>query len=88
MADYPAGTVLTSTMDAPADSTLDPTSEAPAVVTVMVVRDPGPWFPEVLDALAAQDHPNLAHLFVDASTTTGPTEAIASSIDHSSLCSM
>jgi len=83
MADYPAGTVLTSTMDAPADSTLDPTSEAPAVVTVMVVRDPGPWFPEVLDALAAQDHPNLAHLFVDASTTTGPTEAIAARLPGS-----
>ena len=29
----------------------------------MVVHDPGPWFDEVVGALAAQDYPNLQTLF-------------------------
>ncbi len=35
---------------------------APPVVAVMVVHDPGPWFTEVLRALAAQDYSNLKSL--------------------------
>ena len=30
----------------------------------MVVHQPGDWFDDVLDALAAQDYPNLRHLFL------------------------
>ena len=37
---------------------------APPVVAVMVVHQPGPWFEEVLDALAAQDYTNLKNLFL------------------------
>jgi GT2 family glycosyltransferase len=39
---------------------------APPVVSVVVVHDPGAWFDEVLAALAAQDYPNLRHLFIVA----------------------
>jgi GT2 family glycosyltransferase len=43
----------------------DPTAQAaPPVVAVMVVHEPGPWFDEALDALAAQDYPNLRCLFL------------------------
>ena len=41
-------------------------SLAPPVVAVMVVHQPGPWFEEVLDALAAQDYANLKSLFLVA----------------------
>ena len=44
-------------------------SEAPPVVVAMVVHEPGPWFGEVLDALANQDYPNLRHLFLVTETT-------------------
>ena len=37
---------------------------APPVVAVMVVHQPGPWFEEALDALAAQDYSNLKNLFL------------------------
>ena len=39
-------------------------SLAPPVVAVMVVHQPGPWFEEVLDALAKQDYGNLRNLFL------------------------
>ncbi len=39
---------------------------APPVVGVLVVHDPGPWFDEVLYALAHQDYPNLNLLFLVA----------------------
>ncbi|MCU1344946.1 MAG: hypothetical protein JWL70_1212, partial [Acidimicrobiia bacterium] len=68
---------------APDPTGTDTGTGAPAVVTVTVVRDPGPWFGDLLDSLAAQDYPNLAHLFVDASTTAGPTEAIAARLPGS-----
>jgi GT2 family glycosyltransferase len=37
---------------------------APPVVAVVVVHEPGPWFDEVLAALAEQDYPNLRRLFL------------------------
>jgi GT2 family glycosyltransferase len=37
---------------------------APSVVCVVVVHEPGEWFDETLAALAAQDYPNLRHLFL------------------------
>lgn len=36
----------------------------PSVVSVMVVHEPGDWFDETLHAMAAQDYPNLRHLFL------------------------
>jgi GT2 family glycosyltransferase len=38
---------------------------APPVVAVVVAHDPGPWFDDVVDGLAAQDYPNLRVLFLD-----------------------
>ena len=38
---------------------------APPVVAVVVAKDPGEWFDEVLGALAAQDYPNLSVLVID-----------------------
>lgn len=51
---------------------------APAVVAVMVTRNPGAWFDEALDALAAQDYTNLAVLVIDAASDEDPTGRIAS----------
>lgn len=36
----------------------------PSVVSVMVVHQPGDWFDETLEALAAQDYPNFRQLFL------------------------
>lgn len=36
----------------------------PSVVSVMVVHQPGDWFEETLEALAAQDYPNFRLLFL------------------------
>lgn len=40
------------------------TQQAPPVVAVVVVHDPGPWFDVTLEALSAQDYPNLRMLFL------------------------
>ncbi len=46
---------------------MDPESPlAPPVVAVVVVHDPGPWFSDTVDALGAQDYPNLRYLFIVA----------------------
>ena len=50
---------------------------APAVAAVVVTRDPGPWLEETLEALLAQDYPNLSVLVVDAGSVEDPTERIA-----------
>ncbi|HMC39997.1 MAG TPA: glycosyltransferase, partial [Acidimicrobiales bacterium] len=50
---------------------------APAVVAVVVTCDPGPWFPEALASLAAQDYPNLSVLVIDAGSRDDPTPAVA-----------
>jgi GT2 family glycosyltransferase len=42
-----------------------PGRTAPPVVAVVVTREPGPGFDEVLDGLAAQDYPNLRVLVLD-----------------------
>jgi GT2 family glycosyltransferase len=42
-----------------------PGRTAPPVVAVVVTRDPGAGFEEVLDGLAAQDYPNLRVLVLD-----------------------
>ncbi len=51
---------------------------APAVVAVVVTRNPGPWFDEVLAALDAQDYSNLAVLIIDAASDIDPTPRVAS----------
>ena len=53
---------------------------APAVVAVVVTCDPGPWFEEVLSSLAAQDHPNLSVLVIDAGSTVDPTPTVAAAM--------
>jgi len=72
VAGYPRTTVEPQTpgTDAPDDALLATLPIAPAVVAVVVARDPGPWFEEVMRALADQDYPNLSILVIDAHSTT------------------
>ncbi|HUP69510.1 MAG TPA: glycosyltransferase family 2 protein [Acidimicrobiales bacterium] len=51
--------------------------QAPPVVAVMVTCDPGPWLEEALEALAAQDYPNLSVLVIDAASAGDPTPRVA-----------
>lgn len=60
----------------------DPSPPAPAVVAVVVTRDPGLWFDEVIGSLAAQDYPNLSVLFIDAGSAEDPTPAIAAAMPN------
>ncbi len=57
-----------------------PAVGVPAVVAVMVTFDPGPWLEEALDALGAQDYPNLSVLVIDAASSTDPTPRIAATL--------
>ena len=50
---------------------------APAVVAVIVTHDPGPWFEETLQSLAAQDYPELSVLVLDAGSVVDPTPRVA-----------
>ncbi|WCO68509.1 glycosyltransferase [Iamia majanohamensis] len=50
---------------------------APAVVAVVVTRDPGPWFEEVLRSLAAQTYQSLSVLVVDAGSEEDPAPRVA-----------
>jgi GT2 family glycosyltransferase len=54
-----------------------PPAAAPPVVAVMVTCDPGPWLEEALDALEAQDYPNLSVLVVDSASSEDPTSRVA-----------
>ncbi len=58
----------------------DPSSPAPAVVAVVVTRDPGLWFGEVLESLASQDYPNLSVLVIDAGSAEDPTPTVAAAM--------
>jgi GT2 family glycosyltransferase len=53
-------------IDAPDGEPLATPPPAPAVVAVVVARDPGPGFEEVMTCLADQDYPNLSILVIDA----------------------
>ena len=57
-----------------------PAPSLPAVVAVTVVFEPGPWFERTLDALAAQDYPNLRHLFLVAGEVGGDNWPMADRI--------
>jgi GT2 family glycosyltransferase len=55
--------------------------QAPSVVSVVVVHQPGDWFDETLAALAAQDYPNVRHLFITtAATSQASTEPVTERI--------
>jgi GT2 family glycosyltransferase len=69
----PSPVVVTApeTSRAPADDGVDavlddPLGPAPAVVVTLVAHDPGWWFEETLESVAAQDYPNVSVLVVDA----------------------
>ncbi|MSO85979.1 MAG: glycosyltransferase family 2 protein [Acidimicrobiia bacterium] len=62
--------------DAVADAIPDTTPPVPAVVAVVVARDPGAWFEEVLASLVAQDYPNLSLLVVDANSAVAVKERV------------
>ena len=46
----------------------DPSGPAPAVVVTLVAHDPGWWFEETLESIAAQDYPNVSVLVVDTAS--------------------
>ena len=50
------------------------TNIVPSVVCVMVVHEPGDWFDDTLQALAAQDYPNFRTLFL---LSPAPADEIA-----------
>lgn len=58
------------------DSESSENFEVPAVVAVVVAKDPGPWFADMLHSLAEQDYENMSVLVVDA----GSAEPIASRV--------
>lgn len=62
-----------STATAPAARENQP---LPPVVAVVVTHDPGDWFEETLQALAAQDYPHLRVLVVDAGSTQDPSPRV------------
>lgn len=50
---------------------------APAVVAVVVAREPGAWFEESMEALAAQDYPNLSILVIDPASAVEVKSRVA-----------
>jgi GT2 family glycosyltransferase len=50
---------------------------APPVVVVVVTHDPGEWFEGALEAIGAQDYPEMSVLVLDADSTTDPTSRVA-----------
>jgi GT2 family glycosyltransferase len=63
--------------DAPVDVADDPGTVAPPVVAVVVAHDPGDWFEECLQSLAAQDYPSFSVLVVDAASSPPLTDRVA-----------
>ncbi len=49
----------------------------PPVVALLVTRNPGEWFAETLQSLAAQDYADLTVLVVDCSSDEDPTARVA-----------
>ena len=54
-----------------------PEEQVPPVVAVVVANDPGRWFEDCLEALGAQDYPNLDVLVVDAASHDELTARVA-----------
>lgn len=57
---------------------MEPQTSAPPVVAVVVARDPGETFEEVLAALGQQDYPNQSVLVIDAGTRADCGPRVAS----------
>jgi GT2 family glycosyltransferase len=51
-------------------------SMAPPVVVVIVTHDPGPWFETTLEAIGAQDYPEMSVLVLDAGSSEDPTATV------------
>ena len=51
--------------------------QAPPVVAVVVTCDAGAWLEEALEAIGAQDYPNLEVLVIDAGSAVDPTPRVA-----------
>jgi len=67
------------------DFELGASASAPPVVAVTVVHEPGEWFAEMLQSLAAQDHPNLQYLFVLTASSGAAADAIAENLPGASV---
>ena len=52
----------------------------PPVVAVVVTRQPAPWLEETLNAVGAQDYPNLSVIVVDAGAASTPGPDLASRV--------
>lgn len=61
----------------PVESVDEQIAAYPPVAAVVVTRNPGPWFEDTLDGLAAQDYPDLAVLVVDCGSDQDPTTRVA-----------
>jgi GT2 family glycosyltransferase len=60
---------------------VEPANEtAPPVVAVMVVHEPGSWFDDVLDGIAAQDYANFKSLFLITGHPGEVTERIRDAV--------
>lgn len=57
----------------------------PPVVVVMVTRDPGWWFEEVLNSVAAQTYDNVSVFVVDAASSVDLSARIAASLPSAHL---
>jgi len=63
-----------------------PEEQAPPVVAVVVACDPDRWFEECLQALDAQDYPNLDVLVVDAASREPLTGRVAAVLPRAFIC--
>jgi GT2 family glycosyltransferase len=52
----------------------------PPVVAIVISCDSGPWLEETLEALGAQDYPDLSVLVLDAASAEDPTPRIAAAL--------
>ena len=52
----------------------------PSVVSVMVVHEPGDWFDDTIESLAAQDYPNFRTLFLATSSDDEEVAALTARI--------
>jgi GT2 family glycosyltransferase len=69
-----------STASAPLETSIESSTEAevvPPVVIVMVTHDPGWWFDETLESIAAQTYANWSFLVIDAGSTAAVEDAVA-----------
>lgn len=66
-------------VEAPHDPTAEVIAARPLVTVVLVARDPGPWFTETLEAVAAQDYGRIDVVVADCGEE-GTAEAVVRSV--------